>query len=111
MCSIRKTIKVLGCKYIKLAKANLRNKNNKILVQTLVLRLGLPESHRGMVLKCQVPITTALIMNKHGSSSSLSINMEPGVHEPFKVYCNFACMYIFFWEAGPEVSLDPHRDS
>lgn len=90
VCSILKIINTLGCKYIKLAKSNLRNEN-KILVLTLVLRLGLPENHREMVSKCKVPITTVLIMNKHGSSSSFLINMEP-----FKVILQL-CTYVHFF--------------
>lgn len=66
-----------------------------------MLRPGLPENHREMVLKCKVPITAALIMNEHGSSSSLSINMEPGVHEPFKVILQLH-MYILFFFLGGE---------
>lgn len=63
-----------------------------------MLRLGLPENHREMVLKCK-SYTAALIMNEHGSSSSLSINMEPGVHEPFKVILQLH-MYILFFLGG-----------
>lgn len=56
-----------------------------------------------MVLKCKVPITAALIMNKHGSSSSLSINMEPGVHEPFKVILQlYMYIHFFFFFLGGE---------
>ena len=36
-------------------------------------------------------------MNKHGSSSSLSINMEPGVHEPFKVILQLYMDILFFF--------------
>lgn len=95
VCPILKIINTLGCKYIKLAKSNLRNEN-KILVLTLVLRLGLPENHREMISKCKVPITTVLIMNKNGSSSSFVINMEPGIQEPFKVILQL-CMYVHFF--------------
>lgn len=97
VCSTLKIIPMLGCKHIKLAKSNLRNKNNEILVLTLVSRLGLPENHRELVSKCKVPLTTILIMNKHGSSFSLSINMEPGLQEPFKVILQLSMSILFFF--------------
>lgn len=77
-----------------------------------MLRFGLPENHRAMVSKYKVPITTAAIMNKYSSSSSLSINMEPEVHEPFKVILQL-CMYVHFvcgGGKGPELSLDPQKN-
>lgn len=48
-------------------------------------------------------------MDKHGSSSSLSINMETGVEEPFQVTLQLSCLDIFFWGEGPELSSDPQR--
>lgn len=76
-----------------------------------MLRLGLPENHREMVLKDKVPIMTILIRNKCGSFPSLPVNPQPGLSEPFEVILQLhdTCMYI--WGEVPRVFIDPHGDS
>lgn len=50
-----------------------------------VLRCSLSKGHREVVLKCEVPNTAMLIMNKHSFFSSLSISVGPGLMGSFQV--------------------------